>query len=426
VPFGAEDPPGPSAPLSFLGMLAGMTVRAAAVWLLLGVLCSGCASGPVVRLRTEDGGRVHAPVTVDRRVGLSRAEFEDALVRLVLDSPLTVRPARGVRTVALLEDGAGFGELDRLRWAVGLSLEPLRRSIGAALREVVNPQLFFHLLVGAMTTWVALASAPEPVFTKVAAYVAALVLVYVGVQSLLTVVRACGELKDATDRATTLQELEVAAEVFAERLGPEVARIFVLAVTVAVSHGVTMGMTSTLSALPRFPPGGLSPAQVLEVRAVAVVGLDVEVTLASSALAVKAVGLPPPGGPGKWVQVNESMSDRAREYQAEVTGAPKGSAYRVRRGDEEVDFDGYDPKEDLLLEAKGPGYEQFLDETLDFKTFFNGENPLFEQARRQVRLAQGTPIRWIVAEERFALKLREVFRNRGVRIKVVWRAPNPK
>jgi hypothetical protein len=425
VPFGAEDPPGPSAPLSFLGMLAGMTVRAAAVWLLLGVLCSGCASGPVVRLRTEDGGRVHAPVTVDRRVGLSRAEFEDALVRLVLDSPLTVRPARGVRTVALLEDGAGFGELDRLRWAVGLSLEPLRRSIGAALQEVVNPQLFFNLLVGAMTTWVALASAPEPVFTKVAAYVAALVLVYVGVQSLLTVVRACGELKDATDRATTMQELEVAAEVFAERLGPEVARVFVLAVTVAVSHGVSMGMSSTLSALPRFPPGGLSPAQVLEVRAVAVAGLEVEVTLASSALAVKAVGLPPPGGPGKWVQVNEAMSDRAREYQAQVTGAPKGSAYRVRRGNDEVDFDGYDPKEDLLLEVKGLGYEKFLENEARMKKFFNGFDGLRDQARRQLSLAEGTRIRWVVAEKKFADFLTQTFDRLHYDIEVVHVRPAP-
>jgi hypothetical protein len=398
-----------------------MDARRGAVWILLFVLCTGCASGPTVRLRTEDGVRAPVPVTVERRVLVSQAEFEDALTRLVLGSRLTVSPPRVVRTVA--GGGAGFDEMDRLRLAVGLSLKPLRQSIGAALHEVVNPQLFFHLLVGAMTTWVALASAPEPVFTKVAAYVAALVLVYVGVQSLLTVVRACGELKDATDRATTLQELEVAAEVFAERLGPEVARIFVLAVTVAVSHGVTMGMTSTLSALPRFPPGGLSPAQVLEVRAVAVVGLDVEVTLASSALAVKAVGLPPPGGPGKWVQVNEAMADRARDYQAQVTGAPKGSAYRVRQGDEEVDFDGYDPKEDLLLEAKGEGYEKFIQDNMLEKDFYKGFGKMIDQAQRQDRMAGDTRIRWYVAEKRLGDFLRGVFRRRGLKIEVVHELP---
>jgi hypothetical protein len=236
-------------------------------------------------------------------------------------------------------------------------------------------------------------------------------------------VRACAELKDATDRAATLQQLEAAAEVFAQRLGPEVARVFVLAVTVVVSHGVTMGMASTLTVLPRFPPGGLSPAQVLEVRAVVVAGLEVEVTLASSALAVRAVGMPPPGGPGKWVQVNEAMSDRARDYQAQVTGAPKGSAYRVRRGDEEVDFDGYDPKEDLLEEAKGPGYEQFIKSNMTPEEFFTGFRKLLDQARRQSDLADGTRIRWYVAEKRFGDFLRRLFGEEGIAIEVVDKLP---
>ncbi|WP_369946557.1 Tox-REase-5 domain-containing protein [Vitiosangium sp. GDMCC 1.1324] len=39
------------------------------------------------------------------------------------------------------------------------------------------------------------------------------------------------------------------------------------------------------------------------------------------------------------------MSESARNYQAQVTGAPKGYAYRVKRGNEEVDFDGFDPPE---------------------------------------------------------------------------------
>jgi hypothetical protein len=162
---------------------------------------------------------------------------------------------------------------------------------------------------------------------------------------------------------------------------------------------------------------------VLEVRAVAVVGLDVEVTLASSALAVKAVGLPPPGGPGKWVQVNEAMSDRARDYQAQVTGAPKGSAYRVRQGDEEVDFDGYDPKEDLLLEAKGPGYAKFIKDDMSQKEFFRGFRKMIEQAKRQFDLVEGTRIRWYVAEKRLGDFLRRAFGEEGIEIEVVHRLP---
>ena len=40
-------------------------------------------------------------------------------------------------------------------------------------------------------------------------------------------------------------------------------------------------------------------------------------------------GWPPSGGPGKWEPANESMSEDARCYQCQVTGAPPGWVYRV-------------------------------------------------------------------------------------------------
>ncbi|WP_375755588.1 restriction endonuclease fold toxin 5 domain-containing protein [Corallococcus exercitus] len=440
-----------------------MDAHRAGVWMLLVVLLTGCAGGPTVRLRTKRGTRTYAPVTWDRRVPVSAREFEEALARLVLDAPLTLRSPRVVRAVArkgaeldrglgfmlrdrygrwcraheapgdclsLLEDGAGFSEMDRLTLAVGMSLDPLRASIGDALEDTLNPAFFVSVVSGAIASWVALAAAPEPVFTKGAAVIAAVFLAYVGVQSFLTVVRACAALKAATDRATTFQELEEAAEVFARALGPEVARIFVLAVTVLVSHGVTVGLSSALTLLPGFPDAvrlgtaqvGFNPAAVLDVNAVAVVGGVVEVTLASTAVAMATVGPPPPsssGGPGKWVQVKESMSDRARDYQAQVTGAPKGSAYRIKQGDEEVDFDGYDSVEDLLLEAKGPGYAKFIKDDMKMEEFFRGFDKVLAQAERQFNVAGGRRIRWIVAEERFAAFLRKAFESNRLPIDVV-------
>ncbi|MHA7627334.1 restriction endonuclease fold toxin 5 domain-containing protein [Corallococcus sp. M7] len=425
--------------------------RAGCWWMLL-VFWVGCASGPTVRLRTEQGTRTYAPVTWDRRVPVSAREFEEALTRLVLEVPLTVRAPKVVRAVAkkgaqldlgfgfmlrdgygrwcraheasgdclsLLEDGAGFGELDRLTLAVGMSLDPLRASIGAALQDTLNPEFFVSVVSGAIASWVVLAAAPEPLFTKAAAVIAAVFLAYVGVQSFLAVVRACGALKEATDRARTFQELEEAAEVFAQALGPEVARVFVLAVTMLVSHGVTMGLSSSLALMPRFPDAvRLGPVQVLDVSAVAVVGEVVEVTLASTAVAMAAAG-----GPGKWVQVNESMSDRARDYQAQVTGAPKGSAYRVKKGDEEVDFDGFDPEEPVLLEAKGPGYEHFFGIDLKAKKFFQGADALVEQARRQIEVAGSARVRWVVAEKKFADALRALFNRQSVKVEVRYLAP---
>ncbi|MBN8230199.1 hypothetical protein JYK02_22055 [Corallococcus macrosporus] len=446
-----------------------MRAHRAGVWMVLFVLLTGCASGPTVRLRTERGTRTYAPVTWDRRVPVSAREFEAALARLVLDVPLTVRSPKVVRAVArkgaeldrglgfmlrdryarwcraheaagdclsLLEDGAGFGEMDRLTLAVGMSLAPLRASIGDALEDTVNPAFFVSVVSGAIASWVVLAAAPEPVFTKAAAVIAAVFLAYVGVQSFLMVVQACAALKAATDRATTIQELEEAAHVFAQALGPEVARIFVLAVTVLVSHGVTVGLSSALTWMPGFPDAvrlgtaqaGFSVAHVLDVSAVAVVGGVVEVTLASTAVTMAAMGPPPSGstgGPGKWVQVNESMSDRARDYQAQVTGAQKGSAYRIKQGDEEVDFDGYDSVEDLLLEAKGEGYAKFLENDAQLKKFFNGFNGLRSQAQRQFELADGRRIRWIVAEKPFADFLRGAFSRLGFAIEVVHIPPLP-
>ncbi|WP_233588098.1 hypothetical protein [Corallococcus sp. CA049B] len=171
-----------------------MTAHRAGVWMLLFVLLTGCASGPTVRLRTERGTRTYAPATWDRRVPVSAREFEAALTRLVLEVPLTVRSPRVVRAVAkkgaqldlglgfmlrdgygrwcraheapgdclsLLEDGAGFGELDRLTLAVGMSLDPLRASIGAALQDTLNPEFFVSVVAGAIASWVVLAAAPE-------------------------------------------------------------------------------------------------------------------------------------------------------------------------------------------------------------------------------------------------------------------------
>ncbi|RKH12389.1 hypothetical protein D7V97_08730 [Corallococcus sp. CA053C] len=436
-------------------------------WMVLLVFWAGCASGPTVRLRTGEGRvRTDASAIWERPPPIRAAEFEDALARLVLELPLTVRPSRLVRTVAgegarrdrafllhdrysrwcrahqapgdclsLLEDGAGFSELDRLTFAVGMSLEPLRTSIGEALRDTVNPALFVSVVAGALTSWVVLAAAPEPVFTKAAAVLAAVMLLYLGVQSFLTVVRACGTLKDATDRATTFQELEEAGEHFGRTLGPEVARLFVLAVTVVVSHGVTVGLSSALTLLPGLTDatmlgasqGSLRLLVVQDVSAVAVVGETVEVTLASTAVAMSAMGPAggASGGPGKWVQVNESMSERARAYQAQVTGTPEGQAYRVEGVGERADFDGFDAAEPLLLDAKGPGYEKFLDGVQGFKRYFRGDIRVLEQARRQLRCAKGIPVRWIVAEERFAGMLRKMFVRESIDIEVVLRPAAP-
>jgi hypothetical protein len=140
-----------------------------------------------------------------------------------------------------------------LGMGLALSLAPLKESISRAVEDTLAPQLFFTVIVTGLISWAILAANPEPVFTKAAAIVSALLLIYLGVETFLEVVDASRELKRATDKATTPKELEQAGQRFANRVGPEVARVLLLAVTVVVSHGMTGGAALLASRLPMLP-----------------------------------------------------------------------------------------------------------------------------------------------------------------------------
>jgi hypothetical protein len=263
--------------------------------------------------------------------------FEEALARLVLELPLSLRAPqqgllvrashpgssadtqwqrlmrksfsglcepgqRGDNCLSLLDIGPGLGEWDKLGVALGLSLEPLKESIARAVEKTLAPQLFYTVIATGLVTWAVLAANPEPVFTKAAAIVSAVLLIYLGVETFLEVVDASRELKRATDRATTWIELEQAGQRFANRVGPEVARVFVLAVTVVVSHGMTGGaawLASRLAMLPSYMEAaaagasrvGISLANVGQVSAVAVEGSTVIVSLPATAVAMTARGV---------------------------------------------------------------------------------------------------------------------------------------
>ncbi len=119
-------------------------------------------------------------------------------------------------------------------------------------------------------------------------------------------------------------------------------------------------------------------------------------------------------GPGKWAKANESMSERARKYQAKITGRTDGSVYEI----DGVRFDGY--RDGVLLEAKGPGYANFVKDG-EFRDFFHGKETLVEQAERQIAAAAGTKIRWSVAEKSAADAMRRFLRENDVTgIDVVW------
>ncbi len=311
-----------------------MTTRLTVAALLL-CLLNACAPPHTVRLDMGQGTSLeHRPPGSSKPVKVDAKAFESALTQWALTAPETLLfPQQGwlVRTsfpsndadarwkrlmgksfggvcppgqrrdncLSLLDDVMGLSQWDKLGVGLALSLDPLKESISKAVEDTLAPQLFYTVIATGLVTWAVLAANPEPVFTKGAAIVSAILLIYLGVEVFLELVDASRELKWATDRATTWEELEHAAQRFARRVGPEVARVFVLAVTVTVSHGMAGGaalLASRLPNLPRFLDAaaegasrvGISLANVGQVSSVAVVGGTIVISLPATAVAMAA------------------------------------------------------------------------------------------------------------------------------------------
>ncbi len=320
-----------------------MVTRSLGWVLVLLPLLVGCASTRVVRLDTGEGAPLeYAPASWDASVEVDSDDFEEALTRLALEVPLSLRPSQAgqlVRATAwgksadatwqhalrgdygrwcqareapgdclsLLEDGLGLGEMDRLTLAVGFAVDPMRESVFEAVEETLNPRVFYAVVVTGLATWVALLAAPEPFVTKAAAVMTAVMVVYLGVGPFLELVRAAFQLKQATDRATTFAQVEAAGERFGRVMGREGTQVAILALAALLGQG-SAGMSARLSGrlqlLPSFTEAaalgeaqvGLRLAAAGEVTSVAVT-TDGTLVLAlpPTAVAMAASG----GGDGK-------------------------------------------------------------------------------------------------------------------------------
>lgn len=110
---------------------------------------------------------------------------------------------------------------------------------------------------------------------------------------------------------------------------------------------------------------------------------------------------------GKWVKVNESMSNFSRQYQKQITG--KEGEVWLQNG---VKYDGM--KNGILLDAKGK-YAQFVNkETGEFKSWFSGKQELVNEAKRQINASEHAPIQWYFAEESSMNATKSVFADEGI------------
>jgi Flp pilus assembly pilin Flp len=133
-------------------------------------------------------------------------------------------------------------------------------------------------------------------------------------------------------------------------------------------------------------------------------------------------GSPPPpgGGPGDWAAKNESMSERARAYQDQITGQPNAAGsyvYKASGGGETADFDGY--RDGKLIEAKGPGYAGFTKNGQFQRWWVNsrsGGQQMLAQARREATVAKslGVPLEWDVAEPQAAEAIQTLLEDNGI------------
>jgi hypothetical protein len=291
-------------------------------FIMLVVFASACATPRVVRLETGQGEPLeHLPPTTNRSVAVSGVDFEGSLTRLMLEEPLVVRasfsPPEGNTSywlgkalggpcqpgqsrngcVSLLDDVMGLSQGEKLALGLGLSLRPMRESIARALEDTMTPQFFAAAIGAGMVSWAVLAANPEPVFTKVAAVIAAVMVIYLGVNEFLAVVKACQELKRASEEAVTLEEMEEASQRFGAQVGLQAARVFILALTVVISRGTMGGATFLAGRMPLLPHFaeasavgvsqiGMNLASVGEVSSVAVAEGNLVITLAPTAVAM--------------------------------------------------------------------------------------------------------------------------------------------
>jgi len=312
------------------------------------------------------------------------------------------------------------------------------------LARMVSPQAVVATVVGGLTMYAVLLALPEPVSKGVAALLTLGAMAYLGWDTVWKLIDGWLVLMKEVDKATTFDSIYASGEKFGDKMGEKAARAFVMLATVAMGN-TAAGMATTLPKLPGAGQAAVVAGAQLNIRftapalaqveSVAISAEGVTIALAPNAVAMAArdssggkagakAAPPSSGGPGKWVEADEYMSESARNYQAQRTGAPKGYAYRVKVGDKEVDFDGFD--QGVLLEVKANGYAQWITKKLDFLPNFKGALKLLEQAKSQFRIANGTPIRWIVAEEKLAGALRKLFKANGLEdIEVIYVPPTP-
>lgn len=343
----------------------------------------------------------------------------------------------------------------RYKIAFDIALTATWSGFAAELRGMVDPVTVKAVLLTAMVIYMATIALPELTTKVVAAGITAVLTAYMGAQAVYELVFGWIEMIREANAATTFGQLRAAGERYGQRIGIQAARILVMVITVAIAEG---GLVARALGLPKAAQasvalkaetgGRLGLGAVTQVSGAVVAEGGVTLVLAPGqkgaqsvaniAKGAQAIGMPmaamgnpgdaapssaepvaPKKEPGEWRKAKNPARGRAGKYQQQITGHLPDEAYMVNG----VEFDGYDPTGNVLidakteggvlLDAKGAGYDRFFEENLKPKSWYEntGAEKLREQALRQVRAAPGIRIRWHIAEEKAANAIRELLKT---------------
>jgi hypothetical protein len=245
--------------------------------LLLVHLLAGCATARVVRLDTGQGEPiVFTQPSHQEPVELKEEEFNEALVRLVLDLPMAVSPAHGrhedwhgvpiscgadaqapsQNCLSLLGQGFLLDSGGRRSFALSFAWDGVWDGVADAVKETINPLVLKAMITSAMTAYLVLLVAPEPVTKFIAIALSAYLVAYLGTGPVWEMVKAWKRLSEESERATSFEELKEAGHRFGQVMGANGTRVVILVAMAAL--GGRAGMAAKGPTLPGFAQAALA------------------------------------------------------------------------------------------------------------------------------------------------------------------------
>ncbi|MHA7627984.1 AHH domain-containing protein [Corallococcus sp. M7] len=322
-----------------------MTHMAVIAWMLL--VGTGCAASRNVRLSTGQGPtRVHTPQRDLQPVALDEDAFVATVAKLARTAPVSSHPMEAARwllsrpyahvrghlgLVSVQEPGRGNLRLNDApgpelaaaygRWckrkalagdclhllereptldedgkrtlAFSIALDSVWDETEDALRGMTDREAVLSMIVTTSALYLGLWLLPEPVSKGVAATMTAVLIAYLGVDTVWSLIQGWMRLAEAVAEATTFEELRDAGEQYGEVMGQNAARAFVMLATAALgSTAETLAAKvptlpgSAQASLVAAAEGGFHLGAVARVESVTVSATgDILLTLAPGAVA---------------------------------------------------------------------------------------------------------------------------------------------